>query len=105
MTMEIVRKTTDDGDPAAYTAQLKGILGKTTALKEKRVHLREQRQSNAQAVQQVETVAAAMEQVSAEITEWDESLIRQLVDTVKVLSAEKILVSLRGCIQIEQDMI
>ena len=105
MTMEIVRKTTDDSNPAAYTAQLKDILEETTVLKEKRAYLREQHQSNGQAVQQVETVAAAMEQLSAEISEWDESLIRQLVDTVKVLSAEKILVSLRGGIQIEQDML
>ena len=105
MTMEIVRKTTDAGNPAAYTAQLKDILEETTALKEKRAHLREQRQSNAQAVQRIEATAAAMEQLSAEISEWDESLIRQLVDTVKVLSAEKILVSLRGGIQIEQHVL
>ena len=105
MTMEIVRKTTDDGNPAAYSAQLKDILEETTALKEKRAHLREQHQSNAQAVQRIEATAAAMEQLSAEISEWDESLIRQLVDTVKVLSAEKILVSLRGGIQIEQHVL
>ena len=37
------------------------------------------------------------------ISEWDEALIRQLVDTVKVNSAEKITVFLRGGIQVEQD--
>jgi hypothetical protein len=36
---------------------------------------------------------------------WDEALIRQLVDTVKVNSAEKITVFLRGGVQVEQDMI
>ena len=45
-----------------------------------------------------------MEQASAEITEWDESLIRQLVDTVKVLSADRISVYLHGGIEIEQEM-
>lgn len=44
-----------------------------------------------------------MEQTPTEIT-WDETTIRQLVDTVKVISKDKIIVFLRGGIQIEQDM-
>ena len=44
-----------------------------------------------------------MAQASPHISEWDEALIRQLVDTVKVNSAEKITVFLRGGIQVEQD--
>lgn len=46
-----------------------------------------------------------MEGASTEIQEWDETLIRQLVDTVKVVSEEHITVILRGGIQVEQDMI
>lgn len=46
-----------------------------------------------------------MAQTSANISEWDEALIRQLVDTVKVHSAEKITVFLRGGVQIEQSMV
>lgn len=34
--------------------------------------------------------------------EWDESLIRQLVDTVKVLSKDRIRVCLRGGMEVEQ---
>ena len=39
---------------------------------------------------------------SAEITEWEESMIYQLVDTVKVLSADRIRVFLQGRIEMEQ---
>ena len=39
---------------------------------------------------------------TAELTEWDESVIRQLVETVKVISKEKILVTLQGGIEVEQ---
>ena len=53
----------------------------------------------------IEDAAAAMEQASCHICEWDETLIRQLVDTVKVHSAEKITVYLRGGVQVDQDMI
>lgn len=71
----------------------------------KRALIEEQRQSNAQAVRRIEDAAAAMAQASTHISEWDEALIRQLVDTVKVNSAEKITVFLRGGVQVEQDMI
>lgn len=80
-------------------------MNEAAALKEKRISIEEQRKDNSEAVQRIEDPAAIMEQTSADITEWDESLIRQLVDTVKVISAEKIIVYLRGGIQIEQDMI
>lgn len=42
---------------------------------------------------------------TAKLTTWDESVIRQLVETVKILSREKILVILQDGIQIEQSMI
>ena len=63
----------------------------------------ELRETNAQAVRRIEDAAAAMAQASPHISEWDEALIRQLVDTVKVNSAEKITVFLCGGIQVEQD--
>ena len=48
----------------------------------------------------------AVELLNAEtpdLSVWDEATIRQLVETVKVLSSEKILVILQGGIEIEQD--
>lgn len=39
-----------------------------------------------------------------ELTEWNESMIRQLVETVKIVSKEKILLTLQGGIQIEQNI-
>ena len=45
-----------------------------------------------------------MENSSAELTEWEESTIRQLVDWVKIISAEEILVCLHGGIEIRQRM-
>ena len=46
-----------------------------------------------------------MNSVSPEIAEWDEELIRQAVETVKVLSNHEILVCLRGGIEIRQEVI
>lgn len=56
-------------------------------------------------MKRVDDVASTLRQTSPTITEWDESLIRQLVDTVKVVSAEKIIVYLQGGTQVEQNMV
>lgn len=104
-TRELVAESARAEDATACTAQLRAIMNEAAILKEKRFLIEEQRQSNAQAVRRIEDAAAAMAQASTHISEWDEALIRQLVDTVKVNSAEKITVFLRGGIQVEQDMI
>lgn len=104
-TRELVAKAATAQDSSPYTAQLRAIMNEAAALKEKRAYLEKQRQDNAQIAQRIEDAAAMMEQTSANISEWDESLIRQLVDTVKVHSAEKITVYLRGGIEIYQNLV
>ena len=105
LTRELVAEAARTKDAEAYTAQLREIMNEAAELKEKRAYIEEQRQNNTQAVQRIEDAAAAMEQAACHICEWDEALIRQLVDTVKVHSAEKITVYLRGGVQVDQDMI
>lgn len=105
LTRELVAEAARIKDAEAYTTQLREIMNEAAELKEKRAYIEEQRQNNTQAVQRIEDAAAAMEQASCHICEWDEALIRQLVDTVKVYSAEKITVYLRGGVQVDQDMI
>lgn len=104
-TRELVAESARAEDATACTAQLRAVMNEAAVLKEKRALIEEQRQSNAQALRRIEDAAAAMAQASTHISEWDEALIRQLVDTVKVNSAEKITVFLRGGVQVEQDMI
>ena len=47
----------------------------------------------------------ALADLSPRITEWDELAIRQLVDTVKVISKEEILVTLKGGDEIRQKIV
>ena len=104
-TRSLVAKAAQAEDASDYTAPLRAIMDEAAALKERRAVIEEQRKSNSQAVRRIEDAAEALEQASAHITQWDEPLIRQLVDTVKVVSADKIIVYLRGGIEIEQKMI
>ena len=43
-------------------------------------------------------------EVPPELTEWNESTIRQLMDTVRVVSAERIVVYLQDGTEITQDI-
>lgn len=104
-TRSLVAKAAQAEDASDYTAPLRAIMDEAAALKERRAVIEEQRKSNSQAIRRIEDAADALEQASADITQWDEPLIRQLVDTVKVVSASKIIVYLRGGIEIEQKMI
>jgi DNA invertase Pin-like site-specific DNA recombinase len=86
----------------AVAPQLKEILSESTALKETKSRLEEQRKNNTAAALRIEDAESAMEQGAAEIFEWNEAVIRQLVDTVKVISADEISVRLRGGAEICQ---
>lgn len=104
-TRALVTQAAHAENAAAYAEQLKKIMDEAAALKEKRAEIEELQQENSQANLRIETAAAVMEKVTAEITQWDESVIRGLVDTVKAVSAEQIVVCFRGGGQTEQSIV
>lgn len=104
-TMQIIIRTANTGRTDEDTELLRALVNEAAVLKEKRAYLQEQQKNNAQAHQRIREAADILKNAPAEITEWNESLIRQLVEMVKVLSADRILVRLRGGVQIEQDVL
>ncbi len=103
-TKKLVSKAAEEGDMANYAPKLKAILDEISALKEKQAYIEKQRQSNAQVLWQIRNTTEVLEQAPEEIT-WNESVIRQLVDAVKVISKDKLEIHLRGGAVIEQNMI
>ena len=102
---EIVAKAAATKEVQVHASLLKEIADEMDTLKKKRALIESQRQTHEHAFRRIEIATDAMEQTSTNISEWDEALIRQLVDTVKVHSAEKITVYLRGGIEIQQNLI
>lgn len=100
-TRELVAEAARAEDVSAFTAQLKAVMDEVSSLKAKRTMMQEQHQKNTQAVQRIQNISTVLENVPVGIAQWDEALIRQLVDTVKVVSADQIIVFLRGGGQIE----
>ncbi len=87
-----------------HMVQFQSITNEIAALKEQRGQIEEQKRSGVAAVQKMTTTISLMEKMSPELTEWDESWVRQLVDTVKVLSEDAIMVYLRGGMEIRQSI-
>lgn len=88
-----------------YMGQFQALTSEITSLKEQRRQIEEQRRCNTAAKQKLDMVADLLKKSSPELITWNESVIRQLVDTVKVLSANQITVYLRDGIEITQDII
>ena len=84
-----------------HAEEFKRISADMAALKEQRARLLEQQNSDSAASQRIANAMEILKTGDAAI-QWEESTIRQLVDTVKVLSANRIRIYLHGGIEIEQ---
>ena len=71
-------------------------------LKEKKASILAQMESGSAANRRVRDAVDVLTTGNPRFTEWKESDIRQLVDTVEVLSADRIRVCLQGGTEIEQ---
>ena len=61
-----------------------------------------QLRNNQEAQERVHSIETALDQEDHHLTEWDEEMIRQLVHTVKVISADHIRVYLNDGTEIDQ---
>lgn len=87
---------------ADYTERFRELSESTARLKEKKARLEGICQEQQKVDQRLRAVSAAMKGMTAELTEWDEEVIHQLLEKVTVLSRECIRVTFRDGQEIEQ---
>ena len=87
-----------------HADEFKRITEEMGKLKEQRAALLKQQNSDSAAGRLIKNAVGILNAGSGRFDEWDESLIRQLVDTVKVLSKDRIRVYLRGGMEVEQEL-
>ena len=85
-----------------YTEEFQRITNDISELKNKKSLLMEKQQSDSAANKRIQDAVRLLNNSSAEVTEWDEGMIRQLVDYVKVLAEDRVLICLRGGIEVER---
>ena len=79
-----------------------GIAQEMADLKRQQERIAAQLRNNQEAQERVHTIVAALDQEDHHIHKWDEEMIRQLVHTVKVMSAGHIRVYLNDGTEIDQ---
>ena len=82
-----------------------GSIAVMTTLQTRRAQLLEAQQADLAITGRLQEAKSLLAGTPAEITEWDEALVRQTVETVKVLSAHEILVCLKGGMEIRETVL
>ena len=78
------------------------IANEMAALKEQREKISARVRDNEAAQMHIQGIAAVLDQEDHHLTQWDEEMIRQLVHTVKVISADHVRVYLNDGTEIDQ---
>ena len=97
----LLAKAAGDFGDESYTDRFRALAEEMADLKEKRKSI-EAHRAGSEADLRIKQAMELMENSSSAITEWEESTIRQLIDWVKIVSENEILVCLHGGIEIKQ---
>ena len=99
---DLLREAADANNADSYTTRFQSISTSMAELKRRKANILQIRQEQEQANRRVQAVASVLKTASSELTEWDDNVIYQLLEKVTVLSRERIRVTLRDGLEIEQ---
>lgn len=92
------------GGTEDYTERFRMISNTMAELKERKERIKQIYQENELVSQRLQAASIAMSAHSAELTEWDQSVVYQLLEKVTVLTKNRIRVTLRDGTEVEQEI-
>ena len=92
----LLAEAIDAEDKEACNAQFAEILAEQTALKKQKEEILQSSMDADHVCTRMKQAEQALQAAEPYITEWNETMIRQLVERVTVLSADEILVQIKG---------
>ena len=98
----LLAEAIDAEDKEACNAKFAEILTEQTALKEQKEEILQGSADADSVCSRMKQAEEAIENTAQTITEWDENAIRQIVERVTVLSADEILVRIKGGAEFRQ---
>lgn len=101
---EMFEKGRNNQDFMKRAEEFKAINAELARLKGRRTNLLEAQQRNSALNWRIDEAIDLLNTGASALAEWDESVVRQLVEEVRVVSKEKIIVTLSGGIKVEQTM-
>ena len=98
-------EASESGDQTTYSDRFRDIMQKQTALKVQRDEIQRMLTESSKAAVHIEQCRQAAETTPSAITEWDEALIRQIVESVTVETDGGIVVVLKSGASIHQELL
>ena len=101
---QLMKETGGEENIMDNVGRFKEISDQLAALKERKRRILDLRAENDFMTRRLRRAAAVMNSTPAKITEWNENIIHQLVEEVKVLDKDRILVRFNGGAEVEQTL-
>ena len=98
----LLAEAIDAEDKESCNTQFAGILSEQTSLKRQKEAILQSSTDAERICTRMKQAEQAIENAAQTITEWNENAVRQIVERVTVLSADEILVWLKGGAEIKQ---
>ena len=98
----LLAEAIDAENKEACNAQFAEILAEQTALKKQKEEILQSSADAERICTRMKQAEQAIENAAQTITEWNENAVRQIVERVAVLSADEILVRIKGGAEIKQ---
>ena len=99
---QLLAEVIDAEDKEACNTQFAEILAEQTSLKRQKESILQSSTDASRVCTRMKQAEQAIENTAQTITEWNENAIRQIVERVTVLSADEILVRIKGGAEIKQ---
>lgn len=101
---KVLAEASESGNQAAYSDRFRDIMQHQTELKAQRNEIQRMLAESGKAAAHIEQCRQAAETTPSAITEWDEALIRQVVESVTVETGREIIVALKSGASIHQEL-
>ena len=98
----LLTEAIDAEDKEACNAQFAEILTEQTALKKQKETILQSSADTDRVCTRMKQAEEAIENTAQTITEWNENAVRQIVERVTILSADEVLVRIKGGAEIKQ---
>ena len=102
---KVLAEASESGDQSAYSGRFREIMQKQATLKAQRDEIQRMLAESGKAAAHIEQCRQAAETTPSAITEWDDALIRQVVESVTVETCNEVIVALKSGASIHQELL
>ncbi len=91
-------------EPDEYDERYRRIAEEITTLKEEQIEVRRKKKLADSYEQRLKDMDSFLEKQTCQISEFDNDLVRRLIASIKVVSAEKLIIQFQSGIVMEQEI-